>query len=145
MCSCKKGFGRNLWGIDYQRSGRILLVVNTSAVENHEQVWVKVNAQVDAGIARLVSILNRVDGLQTIASCEGIAGQKPAYVYFNYGDWQRLSALMFETIGPALWNHFENEATVSVEVFNGSEPMGKLSFDKEATNVVASLLEGLLR
>ena len=112
--------------------------------EEHEQTWVKVNAQVDRGIARVVSLLNSLDGLQTIDSCEGIAGSKPAHVYFNYGDWRKLGALMFERIGPALWAQFGREALVSVEMFNGSEPMGKLSFDKEATSVVASLLESLL-
>ena len=113
--------------------------------ETHEQVWVKVNAPVDRGIARIVSILNRLDGLRTIDSCEGIMGAKPAHVYFNYGDWRQISELMFGRIGPTLWGRFGNEAVVSLEVFNESEPMGKLSFDKEATDVVASLLDELLQ
>lgn len=109
--------------------------------EDHEQVWVKVNSQVDRGIASVVSVLNSVDGLQTLDSCEGIHGSKPAHVYFNYGNWQKMGDFMFNRIGPDLWQHFGNEALVSVEMFNGSEPMGKLIFDKEATNVVASILE----
>jgi hypothetical protein len=116
-------------------------VVN--ATERHEQVWVKVNVPVDRGIARVVSILNRLEGLHTLDSCEGILGAKPAHVYFNYGDWRRIGQLVFEQIGPALWGKFGNEAVVSLEVFNESEPMGKLSFDKEATDAVASLLDGL--
>jgi hypothetical protein len=110
----------------------------------HDQVWVKVNAPVDAGIAEVVSILNRFEGLYTLDSCEGIAGEKPAHVYFNYGDWRQIGDLMFDHIGPALFSKFGNEAIVSLEVFNGSEPMGKLSFDKEATCDVASLLERLV-
>ena len=110
----------------------------------HAQVWVKVNAPVDAGIAHLVAILNRIDGLYTLDSCEGIAGEKPAHVYFNYGDWLQIGDLMFNRIGPALFDRFGSEATVSVEVFNGSDPMGKLAFDKEATNAVAYFLEHLL-
>jgi hypothetical protein len=52
---------------------------------------------------------------------------------------------MFDRIGPALWERLGSEALVSVEIFNESEPMGKLSFDKEATDVVASLLDQLLQ
>jgi hypothetical protein len=109
----------------------------------HEQVWVKVNAQVDRGVAEVVAVLNRVRGLQTVASCEGIAGEKPAYVYFNYGDWRNVGQFCFELVGPALWNTLKNSATVSLEIFNESEPMAKLAFDKEATNVVASILAEL--
>jgi hypothetical protein len=112
--------------------------------EEHEQIWVKVNAPVDRGIASIVSALNSIEGLRTLDSCEGIAGHKPAHVYFNYGDWRSLSAFMFEKIGPALWKEFGSEATVSVEIFNESEPLGKLSFEKEATRRVASLLTDLL-
>jgi hypothetical protein len=34
----------------------------------HEQVWIKVNAPVDAGVAEIVSVLNGVDGLETLQS-----------------------------------------------------------------------------
>jgi len=112
--------------------------------EDHEQVWIKVNTRVDRGIARVVSALNCLDGLQTVDSCEGIAKYKPAHVYFYYGDWHQIGTLVFDRIGPALWGRLGNEAIVSLEVFNDSAPMGKLSFDKEATNVVASILEELL-
>jgi len=110
----------------------------------HSQVWVKVNAPIDAGIADVVSILNRIEGLHTLDSCEGISGAKPAHVYFNYGDWHQIGDLMFNRLGPALFERFGSEATVSVELFNYSEPMGKLSFDKEATPSVASVLDQLL-
>jgi hypothetical protein len=113
-------------------------------VERHEQVWIKVNAPVDRGIAQIVSILNRLDGLRTLDSCEGIPSQTPAHIYFNYGDWRKIGALMFERIGPALWGRLGSDAVVSLEIFNASEPMGKLSFDKEATNMVASLLDQLI-
>jgi hypothetical protein len=115
-------------------------MVTESPEERHEQVWVKANVPVDRGIANVVSILNRIDGLRTLDSCEGIAGKKPAHVYFNYGDWKQLGELMFGEIGPRLWSRFGSDAIVSLEIFNESEPMGKLSFDKEATDVVASIL-----
>lgn len=111
----------------------------------HQQVWVKVNAPVDRGIAKVVSILCRLEHLHTIDSCEGIAGSAPAHVYFTCGDWREIGELLFERIGPALWDRFGNEAVVSLEVFNESAPMGKLSFDKEATGIVASLLDALFQ
>jgi hypothetical protein len=111
----------------------------------HEQVSVKVNAKVDREIAPVVSLLSEIDGLETVASCEGVSGSAPAYVYFNYGDWHKLGALLFERLGPTLWASLQDEATVSLEIFNDSEPMGKLTFDKEATGRVASLLEQLLQ
>ena len=118
--------------------------VGMNTTEDHEQVWVKVNAPVDRGIARVVSALNRMEGLRTIDSCEGISGAKQAHIYFNYGDWRQIGELVFDRIGPALWGKLGDEAIVSLEIFNESEPLGKLSFDKEATDVVASLLDELL-
>jgi hypothetical protein len=114
-----------------------------AVAEDHEQVWVKVNAPVDCGIASVVSALSKVDGLQTLQSCEGECGGPHAYVYFHYGDWEKIGALVFTKIGPALWERFGPDALVSVEVFNQSEPLAKLSFDKEATVEVASILENL--
>jgi len=61
----------------------------------HEQVWVKVNAPVDAGVAESVSVLNGVDGLETLQSCQGDAGGKLGYVYFACGDWNRMCRFVF--------------------------------------------------
>lgn len=117
------------------------MVVSSRPSERHQQVWVKVNAPVDQGIARVVAALSRLDHLHTLDSCEGIKGSKPAHVYFNYGDWREIGELMFERIGPALWGKCGDQAIVSLEIFNESIPMGKISFDKESTDIVASLLE----
>jgi len=56
----------------------------------HEQVVVKVNAQVDKGIAPLVEALNGFDGVITLDSCErGVTGA--SYVFFLYGSgWREL-------------------------------------------------------
>ena len=101
----------------------------------------KVNAPVDVGIAEIVSLLNSLPDLQTVDSCEGIPGRKPAHVYFYYGDWQRVSRFMFAELGPALCDMVRG---ASVEVFNGSEPMARLSFEPEATQEVASVLKRVI-
>ena len=103
-----------------------------------QTVWVKVNATVDAGIAEIVSLLSGINGLQTIGSCQG-DGDRPAYVYLYYGDWQQISRFMFEGLAPKLELAGE-DATVSVKIFNGSEPMGKIEFSREATKYIASAI-----
>ena len=60
----------------------------------HEQVFIKVNATCDKGIAPLVAALNTVDGVFTLDSCQkGTYGE--AYVFFTYGTtWQELAYLL---------------------------------------------------
>jgi hypothetical protein len=111
---------------------------------DHRQVLVKVNAEVDAGIAEVVSILNRVEGLQTIESCQGERGAGPAYVYFWYGDWKNISEFVFEDLSPRLSSDVGADHSVSVEIFNGSRPTGRLQFSPEATNKVASVLNHIV-
>ena len=110
----------------------------------HQQTWVRVNAQVDKGVAEVVTLLNSFKNLQTVDSCEGIRdGVKPAHVYFYYGDWHNLGHFMFDVLAPRLVDAIGNDALASVEVFNGSTPMGKLSFEPEACPKVASVLRQL--
>src|SRR6266851_5913445 len=64
---------------------------------HHRQVFVKVNAPVDEGIAALVEALNQFDGIITLDSCQ--RGREGAYVYFTFGvylctqdaDWRQLA------------------------------------------------------
>jgi len=90
---------------------------------------VKVNAPVDKGIAPLVSALSRVSELETLSSCQGRKRQAEANVYFHLGTWKEICDFAFGRLVPALariggWS-------VSVEVFNGSKPMAKLSCTAE--------------
>lgn len=99
-------------------------------MSSHAQTWVKVNAQVDEGIAEIVAILSRVDGLQTIESCQGEPAANPqavevmAYVYFDLGDWRALSKFAFETIAAAIEGI--EDASVAVKIDSGCEPRGRL-------------------
>lgn len=102
-----------------------------SSHDPHPQIWVKVNAPVDEGIAELVSVLSEVDGLETIASCQGdlirnhLDQDVLGYVFFHFGGWRTLSEFAFGTIGSAL-GEIEG-STITVEIFGNSDPMGKLS------------------
>jgi hypothetical protein len=111
----------------------------------HKPVWVRVNTQVDEGIAEIVSLLSEVDQLKTVESCEGYCSDAPAFVYFHYGDSERLCRFMFVTLGPAMHGQIGTRAVVSVEVFNGGQPLGKISFDKQAIPIVASALKAIVQ
>jgi hypothetical protein len=99
----------------------------------HAQAWIKVNAPVDAGVAEIVSLLNCVDGLETLQSCQGDPGEREAYVYFSHGNWKKMSCFIFEKIGPKLKQRLDEDATLTIEATESDEPMAKLSFKAEAT------------
>jgi len=120
-------------------------VESKQPMATHPQTWIKVNAPVDEGVAEIVSILNTVDGLETLQSCQGEPGDREGYVYFACGDWKRLSQFVFEQIGPALKGKLDEDATLTVEATNADEPMAKLSFKADAADMVASALRDGLR
>jgi hypothetical protein len=111
----------------------------------HNQIWVKVNAPVDAGVAELVAVLNSVEGLETLQSCQGDSGGRNGYVYFACGDWHRMCEFVFQTIGPKLKSCVDEDATLIVEATSADSPMAKLSFKAEAAAMVVSALKEVLR
>ena len=113
------------------------MVEATENHRHHEQVCVKVNAHVDEGIADLVAALNSVKGLVTIASCQGWTGVSNAHVYFYFGDWETISRFAFQEIAPAIQGI--DGTSISVEIFNESEPMGKLNIRDTVPQVTQSV------
>lgn len=111
----------------------------------HEQQWVKVNAPVDVGVAKLVDVLNSVEGLETLQSCQGEPGGRDGYVYFAYGDWRKICDLVFQKIGPKLKKIADEDARLVVDATSGDAPMAKLSFRAEAADRVVSALKEVLR
>jgi len=108
-------------------------------------VWIKVNAPVDAGVAEMVSVLNSVDGLETLQSCQGDAGKQDGYIYFACGDWRQMCELIFQRIGPTLKDKLDDDAKLTIEATSASSPMAKLSFKAEAAGIVVSALKEALR
>jgi hypothetical protein len=113
-------------------------------VATHPQTWVKINALVDEGVAEIVSILNTVDGLETLQSCQGEPGERDSFVYFACGDWKRLSEFIFERIGPALRGRLDEDVTLLAQATSADVPMAKLSFRAEAAETVGSVLKAIL-
>ena len=109
-------------------------------MEQHGQAWIKVNTHVDARIAAIVELLNTVPHLQTVDSCQGDPGE--AYVYFRLDGWMNAGKFLFEVIEPALRS--VAESSVSIEVVNGSTPLGKIGFRAESFEEVLSALKEVL-
>ena len=112
---------------------------------------VKINALVDEGIVEIVSILNEVEGLKTLGSCQGELAvdhqesEAPAYVYFHFGDWETISRFAFNVVAPAL-AELEVDTSVMIDVFNNSDPMGKIQIrTSSAIPVVAAALQKAIR
>lgn len=105
----------------------------------HAQTWIKVNAPVDERIAELVSVLNRVEGLETLQSCQGEPGERHGYVYFSFGEWQNLCRFVFVTIAPRLHPYLGED--VKLEVIAAEQPIAKMSFSAEAVPQVTSALK----
>lgn len=84
---------------------------------NHRQVFVKVNAPVDAGAATLVTALSLFDQVQTLESCEDINGW--AWVTFVYGSeqgWKDIAQFVFSFIGPRIARELGDRVTLNVQV-----------------------------
>ena len=124
--------------------------MGVDGLNSHVQTWVKVNAPVDQGIAEVVSILSEVEGLQTVESCQGepvrdhLDRDVLGFVFFYLGDWRTISEFAFGTIAPALGGI--GGATITVEMFGGSDPMGKLGvLAPEIPKLAAALRQAICR
>ena len=113
----------------------------------HRQVWVKVNAEVDEGVADLVGILSAVPGLRTVESCQGTPkGREPAFVTFCYGrHWRELSWFVFAVIGPALSQAFDCNVRVSIEFVGEDNSTGTIEFDPTAKQKVSRAIRRAIR
>jgi tRNA(Phe) wybutosine-synthesizing methylase Tyw3 len=103
----------------------------------HKQVWVKVNTPVDEGIAELVCLLNQIDRLYTLDSCQGYNGR--GSIYFRYTNWQKLGRFVFGTLAPAL--HDIEGITLCAEAIDGNEPMANLGFRTKTIPQIVSALK----
>lgn len=86
---------------------------------HHKQVFVKVNAPVDVGVAGIVSALAGFDKLETVESCEK-GSNESAWVCFLYGDywedpWRDLVEFAFGQLAPHLIAEVGDDAGVRVQ------------------------------
>ena len=112
----------------------------------HEQTMVKVNAQVDRGIAPLVEALNRFPEVQTVSSCEGGDGRE-AYVAFAVGDnWQTIGEFI-ERLSMALGEDeslSDTTFSLSIEWYaGGGTPTGYLRAPRQHIHVLAESIRSV--
>ena len=106
----------------------------------HEQVWVKVNAPVDKGIADLVSALALFPKLQTIESCQGTKGR--AWVCFVYGeDWKELSNFVLGFIGPKITREFGDRVDLSIRVAEAGTIRAEMELASESIPAIVGFLK----
>jgi len=84
---------------------------------DHREVPVKVNAWVDEGIADLVSALSQIEGLVTLESCQGDAGERDAFVVFRYGDWRQCGELLFGKILPQMFPDLRADVSLKLQAY----------------------------
>ena len=113
---------------------------------NHKQVWVKVNAPVDEGVADLVEALNMFPALMTTESSQGDE-QSPAWVYFSFGreHWQELAEFTLGHLGPCLSDKLGDQVRVSICVTNSGVPQGELLVRPGAVSDTVDALRALAR
>ena len=92
----------------------------------HAQTWVKVNAPVDRAIAELVLALSKIDGLETIESCQDAPGHGNAFVFFRYGTWEECGVLMFDELLPMLEPDLRASVQLILRAYDADSPMGEI-------------------
>lgn len=111
----------------------------------HRQVWVKVNAQVDEGIATLIEALNSFPGVRTIESCEG--REDSAWVCFDRGetDWKSLSEFVFAIVGPPLMAKFGDRVLLTVGITDSGLYRAEMTVAKSILPAVSDALRQLAK
>ena len=84
-------------------------------------------------------MLNKIEGLETLQSCQGERGEQHGYVYFSFGEWQNLCRFVFDSVAPRLIAYLGED--VKLEIIAAERPMAKMSFSAEAIPQVTSALK----
>ena len=100
----------------------------------HKQVWVKVNAPVDEGVAPLVLALSEFEGVCTHESCQG---GELAVVHFSCGEWRETATFVEDVLIPiqdgqdglGIWSNVTvyDGDTVSVNLYVAPKNIGTLA------------------
>jgi hypothetical protein len=106
----------------------------------HKQVWIKVNAPIDEGIAELIEALSSFPMLQTIESCQGDAAEpvsgeegQPAKIFFYYGQhdhahpYRDIAEFVLGYLGPELMGDLGDRVSVQLDVVTEYIVMGILT------------------
>ena len=110
----------------------------------HEQVLVKVNAEVDRGVAPLILALARWPGVCTVDSCEGALGEASVCLYLP----TKAEGLdfAFRILGRMVERHWEAHARVELGITTeDGTPSIMLHVPTDAVSRYAALLDAAHR
>ena len=109
----------------------------------HEQVWTKVNAKVDRGVAELIAALSAFPDVRTLESCEG--NDDTAWVCFDCGEenWKCLSEFVFGVLGPSLMEDFGGRIRLSVGITESGMYRAEMTICKAVISAVSKTMEQL--
>ena len=110
----------------------------------HREVPVKVNAWVDEGIADLVSALSEIEGLVTLESCQGDAGEHDAFVVFRYGDWRQRGELLFGRILPGMSADLRSEVSLKLQAYDTDIALGQITLEASAMSAFTRYVRAVL-
>ena len=111
--------------------------------EPHHEIWVKVNALADEGIAPLVELLSRIPELETLASCQGYSSGVHGYVIFKMRGWREIGTLLFDRILPLLPEDLRPDVSLEIICFDTDCVHGRLSVCPGSINAVVRCLTPL--
>src|SRR5262249_48513680 len=107
----------------------------------HKQVVVKVNAQVDEGIAPLVEALNACPGVATFCSCQGGKNENAYVAFVVQGEGLPGLYAFVDKLSPALGQNSKISDlpfTLSIEWYaGGNSPAGYLRVPRQHIKVLA--------
>ena len=109
----------------------------------HEQVWVKVNTQVDRGVAELIEALSEIPHLMTVESCQ--TNGDSAWVCFVCGqnDWRPLAHLVLEQLGPSLMEEFGDRISLNVGITESRQYRAEMTVFKGVISAVSETIRKL--
>jgi hypothetical protein len=114
----------------------------------HEKVWTKVNAQVDAGVVRIVEALSAFPTLQTFESCEGTTDG--VWICFSYGDswessWHAAAEFIFDFFAPRLFEKVADAASVVMRPRGNGRLLIDLTVRRSSAESVQAAINELAR
>ncbi len=119
-----------------------MTMLDESVEHSLNTIPVKVWIDVDAGIAPLIRALNRIEGLRTMASCQGHRRSMyecRAHVML----WHRDGEPFWERMDAELTREWERLTLTTVELLHDGGERAELYVDPDGIEALAAALEGL--
>ena len=106
----------------------------------HNQVYVKVNAAVDEGIASLINELSRYPFIETTDSCQGAIGGEKARIYFGCGNALQAEMFISKRLCPFIYKEFGRDISITWLSSSGDSPIIEMKLPPELIEKLSQLL-----